>query len=190
MYLVAACIDTSTPCSNDLKKYGVPHVVSASTGMPRFCASVCCCNRPASAPSPCCAMRRSSSSPGFRRASGFDQEVSRFDEGLESEQPQTRELHASPVPMGAREGRFPCIPGPSGRGEEGLSITPDNEISTRPRQRKAWAYPGFRRCHLGFRPLLQCASTSLRSPAGCWKRYSPGPVEPKCRCSLPQPRVN
>ena len=39
IYFVPACIDTSTPCSNERKKYGVPHVLSASTGMLRACAA-------------------------------------------------------------------------------------------------------------------------------------------------------
>ena len=39
MYLVPAWIDTSTPCSNARKKYGVPQVLSASTGTPFACAA-------------------------------------------------------------------------------------------------------------------------------------------------------
>src|SRR5688572_31091402 len=39
MYLVAAWTETSTPRSNERKKYGVPHVLSAMTTAPCACAT-------------------------------------------------------------------------------------------------------------------------------------------------------
>ena len=39
MYLVAACTDTSTPCSNARKPSGVAQVLSRTTRAPRSCAA-------------------------------------------------------------------------------------------------------------------------------------------------------